>query len=73
MTPLLPPLTVATPFTKLIDVALPNAMLDPALFETVGAVTGIGDGSAPENVRLFVPAYVRSVFPFASFAVIRRF
>jgi hypothetical protein len=70
---LFPPLTVAMPAVKVIDVAVPNAMAAPALLVTVGAVTGDVEEFAPENVSDFTPAYVGSTLPTASRAVIVRF
>lgn len=52
---------VATPLVNVNDVAEPNAV--PA---TVGAVTGLVDEAAPENVKDFPPVNDVAVFPFTS-------
>jgi hypothetical protein len=53
--PLLPPLVVATPLTKVIDVPVPKFTARPELLVTVGAVTGSLEEFAPENVSVFAP------------------
>ena len=54
ITPLLGPVTLATPFKKLIVVVLPKLIADPKELVTVGCVP-LGLVLAPPNVRLFNP------------------
>jgi hypothetical protein len=49
------PETVATPLLKVIAVVEPKAVAVPLLFVTVGAVTGLVEELAPENVRFLDP------------------
>ena len=49
------PVTVATPLLNVIVVAVPKVVAAPVVFVTVGAVTGLVDGLAPEKVRLLSP------------------
>ncbi len=55
---------------KVTAVVEPKLIADAALLVTVGAVTGSFELLAPLKVRLCAPAYVRSVLPYGSVAVI---
>jgi hypothetical protein len=70
---LLPDETVAMPPEKEMAVADPKSIAVPLLFFTVGEVTGFDDEFAPLKVRLLEPAYVKSVLPYGSSAVMVRF
>ena len=66
------PEVVATPLPNVIAVVDPKAIATPLLFVTVGAVTGLVDEFAPENVRFLEPVYDVAVLPYPSWAVIVR-
>jgi len=73
ITPLLDPATFATPFVNFIVVVVEKLRATPALSTTLGAVTGLGDGFAPEKTRFFNPLYPVNTAPAAVLAVIVRF
>jgi hypothetical protein len=56
ITPLLPPETVATPFTNVMLVEDPKGTWAPPASVTEGGVTGFKEAEAPENVRDFGPS-----------------
>jgi hypothetical protein len=62
--------TELTPLAKVTVVAVPKLRAVPVLSVTVGAVTGLAEGLAPENVSTSSPLYDVAVLPSTSFAVI---
>src|SRR5438067_1315990 len=64
-----PPAVLETPAVNVLVVLEPKLVAAAALLVTVGAVTGLPELLAPEKVRFFDPAYVRSVLPYGSVAV----
>jgi hypothetical protein len=70
MTPLLDPVTVATPLAKVIVVAVPKLVAMPEAFVTVGWV--VPAVAAPENVRVFGPVYEVAVLLYWSRAIVVR-
>ena len=72
ITPFFNEATVATPLVKVRLVAVPKSTTPPSL-STMDGAKAPAEMLAPEKVTLFVPAYVGTVFPWVSLAVIVMF